>query len=373
MSDPLDRDARWQALHDALAVEDEAEAPDFDVRAEPQWREELEFYEALGQAAMEESLPQANDAAIIEAALRAVPTEPASRSRLAVVVAAFVAVAALAVLWFAVPTGVELRGAQGSWATEAGDTVALGDPVPANTWLRVAAEACMARGDAKLCALGGARVRVTDPDARALELAEGAVRVEAGTWRVDLAGEVHTLTAGDTLVARTLLAKAEPVPGPVIEHEPEREPEPEAVVEPEPEPVVEATREPSASKRSSRPRADAATLLARARKALGERRVDDAARDYEELLRRFPSSSEAKIGRISLAGLELDRGRAKVALRLYTTAAKGGGIAAEEAAWGRLRALHRLHRQDALRQAVEDFTAKYPTSAYRARAQGLLE
>lgn len=335
-------------------------------------QDELDFYESLARAAMADALPQANDAAIIDAAMAAMATVPvASRPARAGWVVAILALAAVGLLWVALPRGVVLRGAQGSWATEAGDTVATGDRIPAGIWLRVGDEACMAHGNAQLCALAGARVRVTDPDSRTLELSAGTVRVDAGTWRVQTAGEVHDLTQGDMFEApREVFAEAAPAPRPKLQPLAELEPEPEP--ESSFEPAVEVETDPQ-PKRPSKPRADAATVLAEARKALGEQRVSDAVRLYEELLRRFPSSSEAKIGRISLAGLELDRGRAKVALRLYTAAAKGGGIAAEEAAWGRLRALHRLHRDEELRQAVEAFATKYPTSAYRARAQGLLE
>ncbi len=369
MTEPRDRDARWQALQDALATEDDAEfAPDFDVRAQARWRDELDFYDALAKGATSEALPRDGDAALIEAALAAVPAETAARSRVRIgMITAVAAAAAIALLWVALPRGVDLRAAQGSWTTEAGDTIATGAKIPAGTWLRVADQACMARGEAQLCALAGARVRVDDPDARALELAEGTLRVESGTWHVQSAGDVHTLTEGDTLQApESVLARAErpsaPEPTRTVERADELAPTAAQPVEREPE-----------RRRPPRYRVDAATLLAQARKALGEQRVSDAARHYEALLRRHPNSSEAKIGRISLAGLELERGRAKAALRLYTTAAKGGGIAAEEAAWGRLRALHRLHRKDQLREAVRAFAAKYPTSAYRARAQGLLQ
>lgn len=169
--------------------------------------------------------------------------------------------------------------------------------------------------------------------------------------------------------AETLRPKSQPVHA--LEPTPPIEPEPAvvepAVVEPEVvEPAGQARRSPS------RPRADAATLVATARAARGDGRLGDAEKSYGELLRRFPKSAEARAGRVALAQIKLGRGKAKAALRLFSAAAKGGGPLAEEAAWGRIQALDRLGRKDALRKAVDRFVADYPTSVYRARAQGRL-
>lgn len=170
--------------------------------------------------------------------------------------------------------------------------------------------------------------------------------------------------------AETSRPKSQPVdnaePPSPIEPEPEAEPEAAPEVEPEVEPAVQARRGPP------RPRADAATLVATARAARGEGRLGDAEQSYGELLRRFPKSPEARVGRVALAQIKLGRGKAKAALRLFSAAAKGGGPLAEEAAWGRIQALHRLGRKDALQKAVDGFVRDYPTSVYRARAQGRL-
>lgn len=374
----IDQDERWQALQDALAVGDEGDAADdFDLRAEPQWRDELDFYDALANHTLADAEPHPNDEALIDAALAAVPVEEAEPTtrRPYGWLAAVVAIAALAVLWLAWPGSVELRGAEGTWATEAGDSVATGELIPSQTWLRVTDEACMAHGEARLCAQDGARLRVRSADEHALELSSGSVRVDAGTWTVTSAGEAHVLEAGNRLEAaiEKAIARAEVPTAPKAV-----EPAPEAV-EPTPDDngesgdVVADVAKPATSRKSpARPRADAATLIARARTARGEGRLSAAERSYEELLRRFPKSAEARAGRVSLAQVKLRRGKSKAALRLFTAAAKAGGPLAEDAAWGRIQALHKLGRTGDLRQAVDAFSAKYPTSAYRARAQGLL-
>mgnify|MGYP000642473213 CR=1 FL=1 len=375
MTDPR-QDERWQALQDALATE-EAERGDLevDVRAEPQWRDELDFYDALAEHAMQDALPRAEDEAIIDAALEAVPVGRRPYGVIAVVVA----LAAAAVLWFAMPRGVELRAAEGSWATAAGDTVASGDALPTTTWLNAGSDACMEHGDARLCARAGARLRVRDAHAHTIELAEGAVEVASGVWSVEMAGTEHVLEAGDVLTAEARrLASNDPVPPVELDAPPPVAPQPEAEAQPETETEAaqETDGEPpvsAAPKRAAKPKADAATLVTRARKARGEGRLAEAERHYGELLRRFAKSPEAAAGRVALAQIKLRRGKAKAALRLFSAAARGGGPLAEEAAWGRIQALDRLGRDDDLRTAVDAFVAKYPTSAYRARAQGRVD
>ncbi len=369
----IDQDERWQALHDAVAVEegDDLEL-EVDPRGEPQWRAELDFYDALASHALAEAEPNEGDAALIDAALAAVPVEADEpvRRRPYAWVAAVVAIAAAVVVWLAWPGGVTLRGAEGTWATEAGDTVAAGERIPTETWLLVSDEACMEHGGAKLCARDGARLRVRSADERSLELSAGSLRIESGTWTVVSAGESHELRAGETLEStmQRAIAQAEvPVVPEVVEAEPEPEPEPNEASGGEDAPVP--TTIPKAP---PRPRADAETLLERARAALGEGRLAAAERSYEELLRHFPQSAEARAGKVSLAQVKLRRGKARAALRLFTEAAKAGGPLAEDAAWGRVQALHELERKADLRKAVDAFAAKYPTSAYRARAQGLL-
>ncbi len=295
-----DRDERWQAQQDALALGEPVELdPSLDEREEPQWREELDFYASLAEHAMGEAAPASNDDALIEAALATVPATAGAKpvARLGIV-AAVVALAAVALLWAAWPQETLLRGVERSWTTEAQD--------------------------------------VLDAISRRLETAESRAKSEAA----------------HDVVEPPVPAEPEPLEGAATDGVAPSEP---------------AKRGPS------RPRADAATLVATARAARGDGRLADAERSYGELLRRFPKSAEARAGRVALAQIKLGRGKAKAALRLFTAAAGGGGPLAEEAAWGRIQALDRLGRKDGLRKAVETFVRDYPTSVYRARAQGRLD
>ncbi|MGH1342401.1 MAG: tetratricopeptide repeat protein [Nannocystales bacterium] len=306
-----ERDERWQALQDALALEEPVDAdpelgpgpsPGPNGSEESHWREELDFYASLAEHAMREAPPTSNDEALIEAALLEVPAAPAATSGPRIgLVAAVVALAAVGLLWVGWPAWTPLRSSERSWTSEAQDV------------------------------LGELR--------RQLETAE------------------------------TLDSRSDPKP-PEVEASPEPEPEPE----PEPALEVEAEAAPTPAKRSRpRPGPDAATLVATARAARGKGQLAEAERSYGELLRRFPKSAEARAGRVALAQIKLGRGKTKAALRLFTAAAGGGGPLAEEAAWGRIQALDRLGRKDGLRKAVEAFVQDYPTSVYRARAQGRLE
>ncbi len=330
------------------------------------------FYEALAEHAV--ASEHENDAAIIEAAIEAVPVVPAAPRHSAVRIGGMtvlVAVAAAVLVWLVWPSEVVLRSAEGSWVSEAGDTVAQGDRLPEGVWLRVEGDACIGDGVARLCASPGTRLRVRDTNGHGLDLNEGAVVVVSGTWSVWSGGELVRLEAGDSLD----LGRPPPSTSDEVEQAPAPAPEldpPSPEVEPE-ETTGEAPEVDSKTPQTTRSRPDAATLVGRARKARGEGRLADAERDYAALLRHHPKSAEARAGRVALGQIKLRRGKAKAALRLFSVASKGGGPLAEEAAWGRIQALDELGRKDALKAAVEAFIAKYPTSVYRARARGRLQ
>ncbi|MBV1858788.1 MAG: hypothetical protein KUG77_10280 [Nannocystaceae bacterium] len=305
-----ERDERWQARQDALALEEPVDAnPAFDDRDEPQWRDELDFYASLAKHATQGAAPTSNDDELIRAALVASPgaASPSVVPRFAVV-ASVVALAAAALLWLAWPQQTPLRGVERGWASEAQDVL--------ETISRQLEQAETSQEKSKAARDG---VRLSPPKPKAEPEAE------------------HASSSGG-------------------------EGEPEGVV-----------REAPTRRAQSRPRADAATLVVTARTARGDGRLSDAERSYGELLRRFPKSAEARAGRVALAQIKLGRGKAKAALRLFSAAAGGGGPLAEEAAWGRIQALDRLGRKNGLRKAVESFVRDYPTSVYRARAQGRVD
>ncbi|MEM6294865.1 MAG: tetratricopeptide repeat protein [Myxococcota bacterium] len=365
---PEELDATWQSLQDALALE---ETPPEEALPEgledSRWADEEAFYEALATSMQADGPVEAADAAVIEAALEAVPVSTPGRGRVGLIVALVVAAAAAVLLW-TLPTELRLEGQRGTWTTEGGVAMQAGDVLPEGDELVATQAACLSRGDAVLCARDGARLTVDDAEAHAVTLRAGAVDVQAGTWRVSMAGAEHRLGPGDHLAFAILASKrpeAEPLPP-----APEPEPEPTADTALDDAPAA-GTGGPLPEAEAKRPSLDAATLLERARTARGAGNVAKATRLYRALVRQHPRSSEAKAGRVTLGQLELGRGRAKAALRQFEAYLRAGGPLAEEAAWGKIQALDRLGRTEALEGAIEAFLTTHPRSVYRGRAKGL--
>ncbi|MCA9707626.1 MAG: tetratricopeptide repeat protein, partial [Myxococcales bacterium] len=89
---------------------------------------------------------------------------------------------------------------------------------------------------------------------------------------------------------------------------------------------------------------------------------------YQRLVERFPASAEAKAARVSLGRLELRRGRAKQALAHFDAyLASAAGELAEEARYGRIRALRALGRHAQELASIEAFLAEYGDGMYAAR------
>jgi len=99
----------------------------------------------------------------------------------------------------------------------------------------------------------------------------------------------------------------------------------------------------------------------------------EAASHYEQLLRGFPDSSEAQMARVSLGNLLLDQGRAARALALFDAhLARGSGLA-EEALYGKARALRALGKLAQEREVWQTLAAKYPDSIFARSARERLE
>src|SRR5437660_5834 len=79
--------------------------------------------------------------------------------------------------------------------------------------------------------------------------------------------------------------------------------------------------------------------------------------------RRSPTSSEAHAARIAYGDLFLARGDAQAALDAYDVYLRRGGGLAEEASFGRVRALRALGRGAEERAATDAFLARWPASA----------
>ncbi|HEY3351634.1 MAG TPA: PEGA domain-containing protein [Polyangia bacterium] len=108
---------------------------------------------------------------------------------------------------------------------------------------------------------------------------------------------------------------------------------------------------------------DAAALLATARRRRTAGDWAAAASVYHELAARFPRSAEARAAQVPHAQLLLDRlGDPAGALALFDRylAASAAPPLAEEAAWGRIRALRQLGRAGAERAALARFLGAHP-------------
>jgi TolA-binding protein len=105
----------------------------------------------------------------------------------------------------------------------------------------------------------------------------------------------------------------------------------------------------------------AAELLRRAQELRQNARWSDAAAAYRRLQAAHPRSAEARAVHVSLGELLLTRlGDPSGALRAFE--AYGGGPLAQEARWGRIRALRALGRAAEAERAAEDFVRAYPDS-----------
>ena len=130
------------------------------------------------------------------------------------------------------------------------------------------------------------------------------------------------------------------------------------------------SRAPAPARVAQRPRVTAPAvppaardLIARARERRAARDWRGAAKAYRLLLRRHGRSAEARAARVALGLLLLHQlGDPRGALRLFNAylASTRSGPLAQEAAYGRIRALRHLGRRNQERQALRDFLHFYP-------------
>jgi tetratricopeptide (TPR) repeat protein len=116
--------------------------------------------------------------------------------------------------------------------------------------------------------------------------------------------------------------------------------------------------------------ASAADLLAQARTRRGAGDIPGAIAAYEELILRYPNVAASRTAMVTLGQLRLDLGQAKKALRWFDRYVEGGGALAEDAQFGRIRALRALGRRADEREAIDAFLAKYPSGSYAAKLRG---
>jgi anti-sigma factor RsiW len=158
---------------------------------------------------------------------------------------------------------------------------------------------------------------------------------------------------------------------------------PAAAPAPEPELAppapVQLQPEPSARPAGTRPdqtHRGAAELFAAANEARREGEPKAAVQLYRELARAHPRSEEARVARVALGRLLLDRlGDARGALREFTAYLTDPGQRAlrEDALIGKALALGRLGRAREERAAWDALLAAFPASAYAERARARVQ
>lgn len=120
----------------------------------------------------------------------------------------------------------------------------------------------------------------------------------------------------------------------------------------------------------------AKTLLIKAQKASGSGDYKKAVRAYTSLVRRYPKRPEAAPALVSMGRLLLGPvGRPKAALQAfekYLSSRSGGGLA-QEASYGRLRALRALGKKRKERVALERFLKRFPGAVQRVYVEKRLQ
>ncbi len=104
-------------------------------------------------------------------------------------------------------------------------------------------------------------------------------------------------------------------------------------------------------------------LLAIAQGQRASRKWKGAAKTYNELIRAYPRSVEARTSLISLGVIQLDHlgqpGKALGSFGRYLSSSRTGALA-QEAAWGKTRAFRGLSRKQAEMKALEKFLGDFP-------------
>ncbi|TPV94680.1 MAG: tetratricopeptide repeat protein [Myxococcales bacterium FL481] len=109
----------------------------------------------------------------------------------------------------------------------------------------------------------------------------------------------------------------------------------------------------------------AAEELERAQLRLGRGQVDQALTIYRRLLRHHPHSPEAGAAMVTLARVQLHRGRPRDALSYARRYARTGRRAlAAEARYLEFKSLTAMGRRSQARRVADAFVATYPTSSY---------
>ncbi len=118
------------------------------------------------------------------------------------------------------------------------------------------------------------------------------------------------------------------------------------------------------------------SLLDRARKCGAQADFAGALQAYRQVIDRYPGSAEAIICLVRVGSLHLDQlGNPAEALRYFDSylGQLGALFLAEEATWGRIKALHRLGRTADESRALRRFLGLFPQSLYAQKARARLQ
>lgn len=381
MTTPSDLDAQWCAEQDAIAVGDRSRDDATDHGHDPRWDAEDSFYTDLQTFAETPVGVEAADAALIdavmgdEAAMDNDLTPPAERGRVVWLSAGLFAAAAAALLVWWASSALSTPQAfvdQGEWVAQRGGApLHDGDAMPQAVWLVADADACGSIEAAVVCATEGTVVRMSPPKRGSIpeiELASGSVTVTQGRWTVLAGDTARTLVAGESFSFDEVTDVEKGAKAPIARLQ-------GTASEPDQAEAGESTAEPAAPVASTKarprpsPRADPGTMLSAARRLRGAGKNTKAAHAYAALLSAHPKSAEANAARVSLGQLRLEAGRAKAALALFNKYLARGGALAEEALWGKIKALHAMHRKRDLGRAVAELERRFPRSVYLSRAK----
>ncbi|MEM6993703.1 MAG: hypothetical protein AAF721_24530 [Myxococcota bacterium] len=384
---------RWEALADALAADEPLSADESSfVKSfgDPAAVEEREIYDALRQHG-EAVAPTAGDAERAAATMAEFTGGQARSPRWGIAVGAVLAVAAAVLLWMRIPSPTHAVDETSGPTVASGvlmlDGVALtsGEALPVDRWVVASARACVEVRRGKACAAAASRFRVRDDG---VELSRGeleftgsgavivdeqrVVATDAALVAVSVDDQAYVVASEGTVALEA--SHDSPLPlGAQVElggAEPEAATDP---IEDDPAPGDDDTAEapavaPSPSAPKARPPGE---MLSRARQAVADGNVAKALATYAALRRRHPKSAEAHAANVSVGQLELRRGHAKAALRAYSRYLHAPGPLAEEAHWGKIRALHKLGRTTQRDAAIEALRKANPRSLYLKRAAEL--
>ncbi|MCP4677804.1 MAG: tetratricopeptide repeat protein [Deltaproteobacteria bacterium] len=143
----------------------------------------------------------------------------------------------------------------------------------------------------------------------------------------------------------------------------------ESLSRPAPVSIRESSARESSTRESSARESSAQALLSKAQSLRAERDWVGAARIYRKLIKKFPGSDETRASLVSFGEIQLKKlGKPSSALKQFNRylSTAGNGPLAQEALFGKARALRKLDRTSEEKTTLESFLARFP-SAIQAR------